>query len=376
MTNKYLKYQGHLYRIADPVVFQPIKDKDSFKDLFGFNEWVDITSDDLHHNPELLQSLFDLISNAYTDLEDGHSSLPSSISLLRDDLILHAIDLDTDPDPDAVVTWKLRDPGNKINSIGHDGESVSKKTVIQEFTKLLGSVGYYAEVSPPISDIIWKRFPNIKVIENPAYAAALLGKDIEWLGNHPDGKSPKSGWYTRKIGGKPHTKILVGIPKGVPSSKAGSASRQRVARTIKYKGAIYIRAFYDHYDFDHHNPLPLEEVARRWAVEEARPDRWGSFIALYPLEDVWQYREYDRSPGGDSNLTAKQWEELEESMKLLGWNAKEPVVMVFGKDGVAKVGEGNHRLWLAKKLGYKKVPVTFGGFWKAVEPGVGRGPVV
>ncbi len=32
-----------------------------------------------------------------------------------------------------------------------------------------------------------------------------------WHGEHPEGKFPGTkGWYTRKIGGIPHAKIIVG----------------------------------------------------------------------------------------------------------------------------------------------------------------------
>jgi hypothetical protein len=40
--------------------------------------------------------------------------------------------------------------------------------------------------------------------------AILKGKDLEWHGEHPEGKQEGDGWYTRKIGGKAVTKTLAG----------------------------------------------------------------------------------------------------------------------------------------------------------------------
>ena len=43
----------------------------------------------------------------------------------------------------------------------------------------------------------------------------LPGKDIEWVGKHPDGKYPGyDGWYYRMLGGKKHMKIMLGRPNG------------------------------------------------------------------------------------------------------------------------------------------------------------------
>jgi len=148
-------------------------------------------------------------------------------------------------------------------------------------------------------------------------------------------------------------------------------------KLIKYKGHLYVRARGDYYDFDTDNPLSIEDVAKKWAVDGDKPDYWGSFTVDYPLSEVWQYREYDRSPSFNrSNLTKEEWASLRSSLEEKGWDREEPAMMLFGKNGVAKLGEGNHRLWLAKELGMKTVPVRFAGFWQSVEPGVGRGSVI
>jgi len=314
-----VKYKGQLYRLADPVLLEPPKEKETYKDPFRFHDWVDLTADDLRDDPELLQVLYDLIIKAYEGLEGGHSSIGTPLSLLRDDLILHAIDLDNDPEPDAVVTWKIRQPGSKVNSFGHDGGSAAKRTVVQEFGRLLQSTGYYAEVSPPVSDIVWKRWPNVQVIENPAVVAAIVGKDIEWLGKNPDGKSPKEGWYSRNIGGKPHIKILVGFPRGVTPKKASFTNLH-----IKYKGHKYVRAdlykldsveFLSEKEMKELTPSPLfgmisiTDPGRRATL----PEGWGSVLRLQfdDIEEAEPFRPY----GG-----SKDWPfDKHDAKRIIDW---------------------------------------------------------
>ncbi len=144
---------------------------------------------------------------------------------------------------------------------------------------------------------------------------------------------------------------------------------------VKHKGQLYV-AMYDYYKFDAENPPSIEEVTKRWAKDNDKPNNWSGLTIDYPLEEVWQYREYSRSPMGDSNLTKEEWAALNKSLKEKGWDREQPLMLLVGKNGVSKVGEGNHRLWVAKQLGLKNIPVRFGGFWKNVERGVGRGPVI
>lgn len=47
-------------------------------------------------------------------------------------------------------------------------------------------------------------------------------------------------------------------------------------------------------------------------------------------------------------------------MRKHGWREDEqPLLLFIGKEGNVKVGEGNHRLAIARELGMKKVPVKF-----------------
>ena len=82
------------------------------------------------------------------------------------------------------------------------------------------------------------------------------------------------------------------------------------------------------------------------------------------MEELIPYKEYTRSreynKGGPD-----EWDSLKESIETEG--IKDPLVLFFGRNGVAKIGEGNHRLAVAQELGIDFLPVRFGGFWQSVE---------
>ena len=48
-----------------------------------------------------------------------------------------------------------------------------------------------------------------------------------------------------------------------------------------------------------------------------------------------------------------------------GYNPNYPIMLVVGRNGIVKIGEGNHRLAIAKQLGIKTVPVEFVFYNKA-----------
>jgi len=59
------------------------------------------------------------------------------------------------------------------------------------------------------------KYHQVPFVDNEQDVRKVLGKDIEWVGKHPDGKYPGyDGWYNRKIKGKDKMKILLGMPNG------------------------------------------------------------------------------------------------------------------------------------------------------------------
>jgi hypothetical protein len=118
------------------------------------------------------------------------------------------------------------------------------------------------------------------------------------------------------------------------------------------------------------NPLSIAEVAKRWAKESDKAyDAPKPHVFWYPIDEVLKYREYDWSRTR-ARRDPEEWDALKEDMRESGWTAPsssrekypgtiDPAHIQVGKNGKVKVGEGNHRLAIAKELGIKLVPVQF-----------------
>lgn len=71
-----------------------------------------------------------------------------------------------------------------------------------------------------------------------------------------------------------------------------------------------------------------------------------------PVEFMWQYREFDRC--NDKLYSDKYIQELTKDIEKNGINL--PITLQI-YDGNALISEGNHRLCIALKLGFKTIPV-------------------
>ena len=127
--------------------------------------------------------------------------------------------------------------------------------------------------------------------------------------------------------------------------------------------------------------MKIKEILSRWvengdkAYDSPKAGFW------VPVEELWPYREYmwtranardgsspdPDNPGEyiDHDSGAEKWDAFVVYMKDHGWDPKEPLHFYCGKNGYGKVGEGNHRLAVARMLGLTKVPVSF-HFWQKV----------
>ena len=81
------------------------------------------------------------------------------------------------------------------------------------------------------------------------------------------------------------------------------------------------------------------------------------YHAFYSVKELEPYREYDWGPAKHRGSQA-EWDKLMNSIKK-GFDPEQPLVVQVGKNGVAKIGEGNHRLAVAKELGILQLPVYF-----------------
>jgi hypothetical protein len=164
------------------------------------NKWVTIPASELKDYSE---EIFNLIDNAYTPI-GGHPNYKSAdnVSGSESDAEYEVIDLDDDPQIDAVSAAKPKAAGKKFTATGHDGSSAAKSSVVNYKASQLKTGGYFVEVSGKIKDIF--KAKGVEAINDEELVRKVLkGKEIEWLGN---------GEYKREIGGKVFTKALMGKP--------------------------------------------------------------------------------------------------------------------------------------------------------------------
>ncbi len=176
------------------------------------NKWVNLTVAQVKASPRLQNELFALIKNAYAPI-GGHLKIKTSKDLVSGEVtVIAAIDLDGDSEPDAVSVAKKKPAGLKSVGMGQDGSSAAKTAVVKRKAEELKS-GMYSEMSDAIAHVMLTRH-SVPSIDDERRVARILGKKIEWVGAHPDGKYPGNpGWYKRSIAGKMKMKILLGTPR-------------------------------------------------------------------------------------------------------------------------------------------------------------------
>jgi hypothetical protein len=177
------------------------------------NKIINLKIIDLEHDPELVKELFNLVTTAYSGI-GGHLGIRQPHDLLNGELtIFRAADIDADPQADVFFYGKKTLFGMKYAGMGHDGSSHAKMYALEKTGELLHQAGWYAEVSGALGHILLTRY-RVPVITDQKRVEHVLGKKVQWIGAHPDGKYPgQNGWYIRSVGGMgEHMKILVGVP--------------------------------------------------------------------------------------------------------------------------------------------------------------------
>ncbi len=189
------------------------------------NQWEEIPVGDLKHDPDnrdITDELFALIDNAYKTIGGNYdykqaSDIPKGRGDPDDSAdYWSAIDMDFDPDPDALRVGKKKSSGLKLSASGHDGSRPAIDAYKQKTADLLHTPGTYGEMSKGIAHVMLS-YHDAPWVGDPEVVQKVLGssKPITWIGPHPEGKYPGiDGWYTRTIKG--HTgelKIMLGTPK-------------------------------------------------------------------------------------------------------------------------------------------------------------------
>ena len=121
--------------------------------------------------------------------------------------------------------------------------------------------------------------------------------------------------------------------------------------------------------YDYEPSLTLETILDRWQQQDPRQKLYDkSQPFMVPLRKLWPLREYtwtrDKARAGFARVGGKsvwldgplKWDSIKEDMRGRGWDKSDPLILTIGHKGV-KVGEGNHRLAIARELGFREVPV-------------------
>jgi hypothetical protein len=164
------------------------------------DKWVDIAPNE---KAEYAKDIFDLINTAYAPI-GGNLNYKSEADVLGSeaDADYEVVNIDDDPEPDALISYKEKDAGKKLTALGHDGSSEAKSKSLNRMATLLKQPGYYLEVSGKLQDILLaKGAPVVK--DKELVQKVLKGKELEFN---------EDGTYQRYIGGKKHTKTLLGNP--------------------------------------------------------------------------------------------------------------------------------------------------------------------
>jgi len=172
-------------------------------------EWDTSTSDE--DALEVEEDVYSMIDNSYKPI-GGHPKFTSSKSVRGAYPRETLVDLDGDPQPDAVIMYSPRGVGTKYAVLASDGSRPGAMKALEMFANGLKSGGW-AEVSGAPAHVLINKMGMKPVTDQETVQKLLAGKDIQWVGKSTTGKFVGTdGWYIRKIGGNEHHKIIVGTP--------------------------------------------------------------------------------------------------------------------------------------------------------------------
>ena len=181
----------------------------------GKNVFLDVPEEEIAYHDastiDLDDEIFDLVTTAYASLPGGNIKVKSPNDLPGSYTVFRTIDVDEEPDPDAVVFGKMRGPNLKIGGIGHDGGQ-GVRASIAELLNMLRQPNTFAELSGKPAEIAIKA--GIPAITDPDVVQAVIRRDLEWVGAHPTSQYPDGyeGWYSRGYSGESdaHLKMIFG----------------------------------------------------------------------------------------------------------------------------------------------------------------------
>ena len=110
----------------------------------------------------------------------------------------------------------------------------------------------------------------------------------------------------------------------------------------------------------------IKEIAERYYDEGDKAHDSGQtktgrpYTIIASVKELDKYKEYDwnKKHFRKRDIEPEYWNKLVKSIKKEG--IKEPIYLILYKnERRGRIGEGNHRLGVAKEIGLKEVPVIF-----------------
>lgn len=162
-----------------------------------------------HIADEIKDDVYAIVKRSYDKIGgNAKVSSPDDLTAEYDDWIV--ADTDDDPDIDVFVGGNKRGTGMKLGVSATDGSDAAKAHMLK-LKKRLFNNGWWAETSGAAAHVAINKL-RVPTLTDEKMVRKLLGdKQITWHGEHPHGEFPETdGWYSRKIGGHEHIKIIVG----------------------------------------------------------------------------------------------------------------------------------------------------------------------
>ena len=181
-------------------VYKQLGREDLLKEAYGNkypkNNFLELGMSDVK---DYVKDIFDLINNAY-EKKGGNLEIKSPNDIIKSDITYWITnDIDSDPDIDVVLGGKTTQSGKKMTILGQDGSREAKKLGIEKLVNLMKTKGFYAEMDQDLTQKM-----GLPYIKDEKIIRKVINKNLTM---NDDGS------YFREIGGEPHTKVLVGIPK-------------------------------------------------------------------------------------------------------------------------------------------------------------------
>jgi hypothetical protein len=177
-----------------------LKNNILLQEEFPRDKWVNLSDKE---KGEYADDIFNLINTAYAPI-GGNVNYKSAADVLgaEADADYEVINIDDDPEIDAVSAYKKQPAGNKLAAIGHDGSPIAKSKIINHYANLLKQKGYYLEVSGKLKDILLTK--GAPVVTDPEIIKKVLkGKEV---------KMNDDGTYERYLAGECVLKLCLEIP--------------------------------------------------------------------------------------------------------------------------------------------------------------------